>query len=92
MNAEFAGIDVKDVASLKDFINFEKEQVKQEALGIMIKNGKNEKVNFNQDVLKRAIKVRIDIAEKEAECYILVYEKMKKLLAEQDTETVRLNK
>ncbi len=92
MNAEFAEIDVKDVASLKDFINFEKEQVKQEALGIMIKNGKSEKVNFNQDVLKRAIKVRIDIAEKEAECYILVYEKMKKLLAEQDTETVRLNK
>jgi len=92
MNQEFAQIDVKDVASLKDFINFEKEKVREEALEIMIKNGKSEKVNFNQDVLKRAIKVRIDIAEKEAECYILVYEKMKKLLAEQDTETVRLNK
>lgn len=92
MHAEFEEIDVKDIVCLKDFINFEKEQVKQEALDIMIKNGKSEKVSFNQEVLKRAIKTRIDIAEKEAECYILVYEKMKKILAEQDTEAIRLNK
>ncbi len=92
MNAEFEEIDVKDVVSLKDFINFEKEQIKQEALAIMIKNGKNERVKFNQEVLKRAIKARIDIAEKEAECYIQVYDKMKKLLAEPDSEAIRLNK
>ena len=92
MHTEFDELDVKDVVNLKDFINFEKEQVKQEALEIMIKNGKSERVAFNQDVLKRAIKARIDIAEKEAECYILVYEKMKKLLAEPDSETIRLNK
>lgn len=92
MNAEFDELDVKDVVSLKDFINFEKEKVKQEALEIMIKNGKSEKVSFNQDVLKRAIKVRIDIAEREAECYISVYDKMKKLLAEPDSDVIRLNK
>lgn len=92
MNAEFDELDVKDIVSLKDFINFENEKVKQEALEIMIKNGKNEKVSFNQDVLKRAIKVRIDIAEREAECYISVYDKMKKLLAEPDSDVIRLNK
>lgn len=92
MNAEFKEIDVKDVASLKDFINFEKEQVKQEALDIMIKNGKSERVAFNQDVLKRAIKARITIAEREAECYVVVYDKMRKLLAEPDSENIRLNK
>lgn len=92
MNAEFDELDVKDIVSLKDFINFEKEKVKQEALEIMIKNGKSEKVSFNQDVLKRAIKVRIDIAEREAECYISVYDKMKKLLAEPDSDVIRLNK
>ena len=92
MHAEFDEIDVKDIVALKDFINFEKEQVKQEALGIMIKNGKSERVAFNQEVLKRAIKARISIAEKEAECYILVYEKMKKILAEPDSEVIRLNK
>lgn len=92
MNAEFQEIDVKDVVSLKDFINFEKDQIKQEALNIMVKNGKSERIAFNEEVLKRAIKTRIDIAEKEAECYILVYDKMKKLLAEPDSEAIRLNK
>lgn len=92
INTEFTGIDVEDVISLKDFINSEKEQVKQDALNIMIKNGKSERVAFNQDVLKKAIHNRIDIAEKEAECYALVYDKMKKLLAEIDNEFVKLNK
>lgn len=92
MNTEFQEIDVKDVVALKDFMNFEKEQIKQDALNIMTRNGKNERVEFNQEVLKRAIKARIDVAEKEAECYILVYDKMKKLLAEPDSEAIRLNK
>lgn len=92
MNTEFNAIDVGDVVNLKDFISSEKERVKQEALNIMIKNGKNEKVAFHQDVLKKAINTRIDIAEKEAECYILIYDRMKKLLAEPDSEFIKLNK
>ena len=43
IETEFTGIDVEDVINLRDFINSEKEQVKQEALNIMIKNGKNER-------------------------------------------------
>lgn len=92
VNTEFAEIDVKDLVNLKDFINCEKEQVKKEALAIMTKNGKNERVAFNQEVLKKAINARIDIAEKEAECYALVYDRMKKLLAETDSEAIKLNK
>lgn len=92
VNMEFAEIDVKDVVSLKDFVSSEKEKVKQEALDIMTKNGKNERVAFNQDVLKKSITARIDIAEKEVECYVLVYDRMKKLLAETDSEAIKLNK
>ena len=92
MSNDFTQIDVKDVINLKDFISSEKEQVKQEALAIMTKNGKSEKVAFNQEVLKKAISARIDIAEKEAECYALVYDKVKKLLAETDSESIKLNK
>lgn len=92
MNEEFSQIDVKDVANLKDFISSEKESVKQEALNIMTKNGKNERIAFNQDVLKKAINARIDIAEKEAECYILIFDRMKKILAEKDTEIIKLQK
>lgn len=92
INTDFSEIDVKDVVDLKDFVTSEKELVKQEALDIMIKNGKNERVAFQQDVLKKAIKSRIDIAEKEAECYVLVYDRMKKLLAETDSECIKLSK
>lgn len=91
-NAEFSEMDVNDVVYLKEFMNSEKDQIKQEVLGIMIKNGKNEIVGFNQEVLKKAIKARMDIAEKEVECYILLYDRMKKILAEIDSEAIKLNK
>ena len=92
MDSAFHAIEVKDVVNLKDFINAEKEQIKQDALNIMIKNGKSEKVAFNQDVLRKAINARIDIAEKEAECYVLIYDRMKRLLSETDSEDIRLTK
>ena len=58
----------------------------------MTKNGKSEKIGFNQDVLKMAIKARINIAEKEAECYVLIYDKMKKLLLELENDNLKINK
>ncbi len=91
-NAEFGEIDAKEAYNLKDYINSEKEQVKKEVLEIMIKNGKSEKVAFNEDVLKKAIKARIDISQKEAECYLVAYDKMKKLLQEIESEAVKLTK
>ncbi len=92
LSQEFKEIDVQDIVNLKDFISSEKEQVKVEALNIMIKNGNNERVPFNQDVLRKAINNRIDIAEKEAECYVLMYDRMKKLLRETDNEMIKLDK
>lgn len=92
IRAEFGEIEVKDVNNLKEFISSEKEKLKQDALNIMIKNGKNERVSFNQEVLKKAIKARFDIAEKEAECYILIYDRMKKLLAETDNDVIKLDR
>ena len=92
MNKEFGEINTEDVSNLKDFIESEKEQVKKDALDIMIKNGKNERIPFNKDVLKKAINNRVDIAEKEAECYNIVYDKMKKVLSENETESIKLDK
>lgn len=92
MHVEFEEINVRDIVTLKDFVNSEKEQVKQETLDIMIKNGKSERVAFNQDVLRKAINTRIDIAEKEAECYVVIYDRMKKLLAEIDNDALKINK
>ncbi len=92
VNTEFSEIDGRDLVNIKDFVSSEKEQIKKEALEIMIKNGKSERVAFDQDVLRKAINTRMDIAEKEAECYAIIYERMKKLLSEIETDTVKLNK
>ena len=92
MKEEFQLINVKDVAKLKEFINSEKDLIKKELIDIMTKNGKNEKIGFNQDVLKIAIKARINIAEKEAENYIAIYDRMKKLLSEIDNDNLKMNK
>ena len=70
----------------------EKEQIKKEAFDIMIKNGKSEKIAFNQDAIRMALQARIDIAQEEADCYIVIYDKMKKILLEADNEFIKLNK
>ena len=92
MKEEFKLINVKSVVKLKEFLNSEKDLIKKELNEIMTKNGKNEKIPFNQDVLKVAIKARINIAEKEAESYIFIYDKMKKLLSEIENDNLRMNK
>ena len=58
----------------------------------MIKNGKNEKVPFNEQVIEKAVEARIDISEKEAEIYVSIYERMKKLLIELESENIKLSK
>ena len=91
-NESFKQISPKDSAELKDFIESDKSTIKEEIEQIMIKNGKNERIPFNEDVLKKAIRVRISIAEREAECYILAYDKMKRLLAEIENDNFKLEK
>lgn len=91
-NKEFEKIDVKDVQSLKKYINVDKEQYKEKIVNTMIKNGKNEKIPFNNAVIEKAVEARIDISEKEAEIYVSIYERMKKLLIELESENVKLSK
>ena len=58
----------------------------------MINNGKNERVSFNSDVIEHAVKIRIKIAKREAECYMLSFDRLKKLLVEIDSDSLKLVK
>ena len=58
----------------------------------MISNGKDEKVKFNEDVVEKSVNARTKIAQKEAESYILVYDKTKRLLNEIENEDIKLDK
>lgn len=89
---ESQGINSQDITRLQNFIDQEKEDIKTEIESIMIKNGKNEKIAFNKDVIKKAVEIRTDIANREAECYLQIYEKLNKLLQEANNDTIKLNK
>ena len=64
----FAEIDINIAKRVKAFIDIETQGVVTELVNVMMKNGKNEKVGFNEQVIKKAVEVRISIAQKEAEC------------------------
>lgn len=88
----YNSIDTKDILFLKQVINTEKKEQEKEISSIMMKNGKSEKVAFSQEALKMAIDTRLNIAEREANCYISIYDKMRKLLTEIDSDSIKLNK
>lgn len=85
-------IDKSIIKDLKDIINSECENEKQEIIEIMINNGKDERIPFNKDVIQNAVEMRTDIAKKEAECYINAYEKTRRLIAEINNDDVKLDK
>ena len=88
---KFKSISIQDVKNMRRFLNSDKQDIKDAIVNIMIKNGKNEKIGFNKEVINKAVNVRIQIAEKEAEAYIMIYEKLKKLLNEVENDNFNLN-
>ena len=70
----------------------EDTKMQDELIKIMMENGKNEKVKFNKEVIQKAVIARIGIAKKEAEGYLLSYDKMRRLLSEIDNDTLKLSK
>lgn len=90
---ELQEIDINKIKELKQFASAETlDDMKKEIAEIMINNGKDEKVKFNEDVVEKSVNARTKIAQKEAESYILVYDKTKRLLNEIENENVKLDK
>lgn len=84
----YEGITPEDISAVKAFAKFDDEQDIIEAL---IENGKNEKIPFNEEVMKCATKFGIEIAKKEAASYLVIYDKMTKLLSDISTGTAKIN-
>ena len=74
-------ISKEDVLELKKFMTSEENQ-NQEVINLMLDNGKDERVPFNKEVIENSVNFRNEIAKKEAECYLNIYEKLKSLAAE----------
>ena len=93
LKKELQEIDINKIKELKQFASAETlDDMKKEIAEIMINNGKDEKVKFNEDVVEKSVNARTKIAQKEAESYILVYDKTKRLLNEIENEDIKLEK
>ena len=77
---------------MKKFIDSDKQAIKINIIDTMIKNGKNEKVAFDEKVISEAVDVRINISKEEAICYLTIYEKLRKLLIEMENDNLKLDK
>lgn len=80
------------VKKVKEFIAVDNDTLCQSLNKIMLENGKNEKVKFDANVIKKAVGARIEIAKKEAECYVNTYEKLKRLMTEIESDNLKLGK
>ena len=90
---ELQEIDVSGIKELKQFATAETlDDMKKEIAEIMINNGRDEKVKFNEDVVEKSVNARTQIAQKEAEAYISVYDKTRRLLNEIENEDIKLDK
>ena len=88
----FEEINIEDVKKIQDILHTENEKIEKEIVETLSKNGKNERVPFFSKVIKNAAKERTKIAKIEANLYLNIYDKTKKILSEIENETVKLGK
>lgn len=69
--------DILDEA--REFAKFEDAE---DIIAELENNGRNEKIPFNEDVIRDATMFGIDIAQKEVAGYLVIYDKMTKLLSD----------
>ena len=91
-NSDMKEISINSLKNIKEFQNSTEDTYKKEIIEIMINNGKDERVPFDRNTIENAVNIRNDIAKKEAECYITIYEKMKKLLVEIGSDEIKIDK
>ena len=91
-NNEMNEMNTSILKNIKEFESSEDESYKKEIIELMINNGKDERVPFDKNVIEKAVNIRNEIAKKEAECYLTIYDKMKRLLVEINNDEIKLDK
>ena len=88
----FDEINENDIQQIRKFQTEDKKRYIQEITNIMLRNGKNERVPFDNLAIENAVNARMEIAQEEAGLYISIYERMKKLLIELNSGNIKLAK
>ena len=85
----FDEIDENDIQQIRKFQTEDKKRYIQEITNIMLRNGKNERIPFDNLAIENAVNARMEIAQEEAGLYISIYERMKKLLIELNSGNIK---
>lgn len=85
-------IDPENVEFVRAFVEKENEDCKKELIQVMKENGEGEKNPFDTDIIENAAVLGMDIAKKEAECYLFIFDKTEKLLSDIEKRLIEINR
>ncbi|CDB32617.1 unknown [Clostridium sp. CAG:575] len=88
---EINEINKENIKNIKMFMNSENNS-SEELVEIMLSNGKDERIKFNEEVMQKAAIARNEIAKREAECYANAYDKTRKLINDINSDDVNVEK
>lgn len=90
--SNFENIDLDIVDYIKGITTDEIRKIKRELIEVITKNGAKEKIPFDTDVVSKASEFATEISKKEAECYVIIYDKTKKLLDEIENNSLKMDR
>ena len=76
----------------REFLNSENKDLKKDLQNTFEENGKNEKNQFDPDVISNTINKSIEIYKKEIEVYLFGIDRVSKLFEEIETDSVKTDK
>lgn len=90
--ANFENIELYIVDYIKGITTDEIRKIKRELIEVITKNGAKEKIPFDADIVSKASEFATEISKKEAECYVIIYDKTKKLLDEIENNSLKMDR
>ena len=90
--ANFENIELDIVDYIKGITTDEIRKIKRELIEVITKNGAKEKIPFDADIVSKASEFATEISKKEAECYVIIYDKTKKLLDEIENSSLKMDR
>lgn len=90
--ANFENIELDIVDYIKGITTDEIRKIKRELIEVITKNGAKEKIPFDADIVSKASEFATEISKKEAECYVIIYDKTKKLLDEIENNLLKMDR
>ena len=83
----YEGISDEDINIAKKFAKFNDNE---EIVSLLEENGSREKIPFNEEVMEAATNFDVEVAKKEVASYLVIYDKMTKLLGDINNGTARI--